>query len=191
MSSLAGGAPGAAPLIIDALYARHFGRLVTLATAWLGDRDAAEDVAQAALVAAWEATRRGVAIVRPDAWLTRAARNLAVDHLRRRARQRRLGGPTASAGAPLCDPAEAVERRERLDGVLAAILALPARWRRVVLDANVLVQAPIRDTLLRAAEEELLAVCWGPTILDEVARTLRAECVNRFETGLRGSRRSG
>src|SRR5688572_17582121 len=48
-----------------------------------------------------------------------------------------------------------------------------ARWRRVVLDANVLVQAPIRDAILRAAEDELLVVYWGPTILEEVARALR------------------
>ncbi|MFN8513317.1 MAG: PIN domain-containing protein [Thermomicrobiales bacterium] len=48
-----------------------------------------------------------------------------------------------------------------------------ARWRRVVLDANVLVQAPIRDLILRAAEDELLVVYWGPTILTEVERTLR------------------
>jgi predicted nucleic acid-binding protein len=57
--------------------------------------------------------------------------------------------------------------------------ARPARWRRVVLDANVLVQAPIRDTLLRAAEEELLTVFWGPTILEEVARTLRERILAR------------
>jgi predicted nucleic acid-binding protein len=57
--------------------------------------------------------------------------------------------------------------------------ARPARWRRVVLDANVLVQAPIRDTLLWAAEEELLTVFWGPTILDEVARTLRERLLAR------------
>jgi predicted nucleic acid-binding protein len=48
-----------------------------------------------------------------------------------------------------------------------------ARWRRVVLDANILVQAPIRDALLRAAEDNLLLVYWGPTILEEVERTLR------------------
>jgi predicted nucleic acid-binding protein len=57
--------------------------------------------------------------------------------------------------------------------------ARPARWRRVVLDANVLVRAPIRDTLPRAAEEELLVVAWEPTILDEVARTLRDRLLAR------------
>ena len=35
------------------------------------------------------------------------------------------------------------------------LLTMSARWRRAVLDATLVVQAPIRDTLLRAAEEEL------------------------------------
>jgi predicted nucleic acid-binding protein len=42
-------------------------------------------------------------------------------------------------------------------------------WR-FVLDANILLQAPIRDTILRLAEEEIIAVFWSPTILAEVER---------------------
>jgi RNA polymerase sigma factor (sigma-70 family) len=75
---------------IEALYAAHFARLVRLATRWLGDPDAAEDVAQETLTAAYAALRRGEPIARPGAWLTRAARNLAVSRLRRRARRRQL-----------------------------------------------------------------------------------------------------
>ncbi len=40
----------------------------------------------------------------------------------------------------------------------------------VVLDANVLLQAPIRDTLLRAAEANLFLPRWNSSILDEVER---------------------
>jgi predicted nucleic acid-binding protein len=43
---------------------------------------------------------------------------------------------------------------------------------RVVLDANVLLKAPIRDTLLRAAEEGFYLPHWNSTILAEVARNL-------------------
>ena len=46
-------------------------------------------------------------------------------------------------------------------------------WR-VVLDANVLLQAPIRDTLLRLAEAQLLDVFWSADILAEVARNFAA-----------------
>jgi len=43
-------------------------------------------------------------------------------------------------------------------------------WR-FVLDANVLLQAPIRDTILRLAEAEIIAVFWSPAILAEVKRS--------------------
>ena len=42
-------------------------------------------------------------------------------------------------------------------------------WK-VVLDANILLQAPIRDTILRLAEAEVLAVYWSDEILAEVER---------------------
>jgi hypothetical protein len=42
----------------------------------------------------------------------------------------------------------------------------------VLLDACVLYPAPLRDTLLRVAEENLYAVRWSRRILDEVARNL-------------------
>lgn len=41
-----------------------------------------------------------------------------------------------------------------------------------VLDANVLLPAPLRDTLLRATEAGLFAPKWTPDILDEVERNL-------------------
>ncbi len=47
-----------------------------------------------------------------------------------------------------------------------------ARAPRAVLDANVLLQAPLRDTLLRAAERRLFVPLWSPAILDEVRRNL-------------------
>ena len=46
------------------------------------------------------------------------------------------------------------------------------RAPRAVLDANVLLQAPLRDTLLRAAERRLFVPLWSPAILDEVRRNL-------------------
>ena len=40
----------------------------------------------------------------------------------------------------------------------------------VILDANILLQAPMRDTILRLAEHNLLGVFWSETILAEVER---------------------
>lgn len=42
----------------------------------------------------------------------------------------------------------------------------------VVLDANVLFNAPVRDTLLRAAESGLYRVHWSQQILDELTKNL-------------------
>ncbi|MBI4910281.1 MAG: PIN domain-containing protein [Acidobacteria bacterium] len=66
--------------------------------------------------------------------------------------------------------------------------SLPA----VVIDANVLVQAPVRDTLLRLAEgPELYRPLWSARVMDEVKRTLQgqfrisADRVARLESRLR------
>ena len=42
----------------------------------------------------------------------------------------------------------------------------------VVIDACVLFNAPVRDTLLRAAEHGLYRVHWSQTILDETTKNL-------------------
>jgi len=55
----------------------------------------------------------------------------------------------------------------------------------VILDANVLVQAPIRDTLLRLAEgPTLYRTCWTEEIMAEVKRTLEGKFgITRSRTG--------
>lgn len=45
----------------------------------------------------------------------------------------------------------------------------------VILDANVLFSAPLRDTLLRAAAEGLFQARWSEQILDEMQRSLIAK----------------
>src|SRR5436190_642503 len=46
-------------------------------------------------------------------------------------------------------------------------------WR-AVLDANILLQAPIRDTILRLAQARVIVVHWTRDILAEVERTFAA-----------------
>ncbi|HXH55731.1 MAG TPA: hypothetical protein VNL12_00345, partial [Iamia sp.] len=46
------------------------------------------------------------------------------------------------------------------------------RRLRVLLDANVLVNAQVRDLICRLAEAELIDVRWSTTILDETRRAL-------------------
>jgi RNA polymerase sigma-70 factor (ECF subfamily) len=64
------------------------GRLVAGLVRILGDWDAAEEVAQDALVSALEHWPRTGVPGRPGAWLTTAARRLAIDRLRRSSRYR-------------------------------------------------------------------------------------------------------
>jgi predicted nucleic acid-binding protein len=54
-----------------------------------------------------------------------------------------------------------------------------------LLDANVLVPAALRDTLLRAAEARLYAVHWSAPILEEVRRTLVGEGLASGEAAAR------
>lgn len=49
----------------------------------------------------------------------------------------------------------------------------------VVLDACILVQAAVRDTLLRLSERRLFLARWSDEILDEVSRTLQKHGVSR------------
>ena len=64
------------------------GRLVAGLVRILDDWDAAEEIAQDALVSALEHWPRGGIPERPGAWLTTTARRLAIDRLRRSARFR-------------------------------------------------------------------------------------------------------
>ncbi len=95
-------------------------------------RDVAEDVLQAAMVAAWRHKssfdpERGSAA----AWLGRIVRNLAIDHLRRRGREAPLDPEMLEAipdGEP--DPAaaaEATESARRLRRCLGEIETAPRR----------------------------------------------------------------
>ena len=45
---------------------------------------------------------------------------------------------------------------------------------RIVLDANVLYSAVLRDTLLRTAERGLCRIFWSEQILDDMCRSLIA-----------------
>jgi hypothetical protein len=63
-------------------------------------------------------------------------------------------------------------------------MAMPAA--RAILDANVLYQAPLRDTLLSAAELGLFEPYWSATILAEVERNLIARSfASKYQTHTR------
>ena len=74
------------PHLIEHLFRDHYGRMVSGLTRIFGAErlDLAEDVAQEALLRAMKVWPFEGVPDRPDAWLTRVARNLALDSVRHR-----------------------------------------------------------------------------------------------------------
>jgi len=80
-------APSQAEAMVEAVFREEWGRIVASLIAMTGDWDLAEECAQDAFTRALQAWDRDGVPARPGAWLTTAARNRAVDVLRRRANE--------------------------------------------------------------------------------------------------------
>ncbi|MDX6511713.1 MAG: hypothetical protein QOE36_1217, partial [Gaiellaceae bacterium] len=106
----------------DELYKRYVHRLAAYGGHLLGDLAAGEDVAQAALLNAYQALRSGRIPENVRPWLYRIAHNAALDVLARRRELLRA------------DPGDGVAAREEEFGtrgaLLEALTALPDRQRR-------------------------------------------------------------
>jgi RNA polymerase sigma-70 factor (ECF subfamily) len=105
-------------------------RLVGSLTLYVGDRGVAEEIAQEALVRAWERWEDVGRMSSPEAWTFRVATNLASSWFRRRAAERRAN--RRLAGEPLRVEPDASARAEAA-AVRAAVLRLPERQRAVVV----------------------------------------------------------
>jgi RNA polymerase sigma-70 factor (ECF subfamily) len=123
-------------LALAALYDRYGGRVFALAMRLLGDRQAAEEVAQDVFLRIWQRAdtfQPGASSVL--AWLLAITRNRSIDELRSRRgaarRQETAEMPGAPAGAA-DDPQRRAEERLLADDVRRVIVDLPARQRRAV-----------------------------------------------------------
>ncbi|TYK44988.1 RNA polymerase sigma factor [Actinomadura decatromicini] len=117
---------------VDAAYRDEWGQVVATLIAMTGDWDLAEDCAQDAFAAALTAWARDGVPRRPGAWLTTAARNRALDRLRRdaagAAKLRRLAEhPAASPGDPSGDGDIPDERLRLIFTCCHPALPFPAR----------------------------------------------------------------
>ncbi len=101
----------ALPVAFERLFRREYGTVVGIAHRILGDRDAAEDVAQEVFLSFYG--RHPADAGYAAAWLRSAAAHTALNHLR--GSKRRAGHELASAptGA-LPDPSRAAEDAERI-----------------------------------------------------------------------------
>jgi RNA polymerase sigma-70 factor (ECF subfamily) len=80
-------AASAAEVAVEAVFREEWGRITASLIAMTGDWDLAEECAQDAFTRALSAWDRDGVPERPGAWLTTAARNRAIDVLRRRANE--------------------------------------------------------------------------------------------------------
>lgn len=115
----------------DAVFREHYASLVRCAQAMLHRRDIAEEIVQDVLLALWQ--RRDTLVVEDSlrAYLFRATRNRALNHLRHLSIERRAEPELSMVEVPDA-PAPAALVGEEIDAALrAAIRALPPRCREV------------------------------------------------------------
>ncbi len=116
-----GGASAGDEALIQAVYREHGRAMLAYATRLLGDRAAAEDVVQEALIRAWrhpEVLTNGKGSIR--GWLLTVVRNLVTDRQRARAARPAEVAETAAVAA-----ADAVVR-DHADRVVASVTVLEA-----------------------------------------------------------------
>ena len=167
IAGLAAGDPAAARVFVD----RFSGRAIGLACQLLGDRAAAEDVAQEALLRAWRHAgsydvRRGSA----SAWLLTIVRNLAIDALRLR-RAQPFDPMTLPIGRWATDEPAAEDEAARHDDasrLRVALGTLPLEQRRS------LVMAYAGYTALEVAAIERIPVGTAKTRIRAGLHKLRA-----------------
>ena len=133
--------PASAPSPLDADALNHLlvalrPRLHRYCARMVGSVIDAEDIVQEASIKAIEALAGSPAIANPEAWLFQVAHNTALDALRKRARQPRLGGDEELA--MVSDPNDAVHQREAAAAGLHAFMRLPVAQRSNVILKDVL-----------------------------------------------------
>lgn len=115
-----------------ALVDRHLPAILAIAGRLLGDRAAAEDVAQETFLRVWQhAGRWRAGEARFSTWLYRVAVNLCQDRLRRRREAPLDAAPDPPSGAP--GPEAALQRRSVAARVGAALATLPERQRTALV----------------------------------------------------------
>lgn len=114
------------------LVADKLPRMVRLAFRMLGDAQAAEDVAQEALLRAWkQAPSWKPGAARFDTWLHRVALNLCYDRLRRRREVLTDSPPDQPDPGPL--PDQRWSQRDVARQIEGALMALPDRQREALV----------------------------------------------------------
>jgi RNA polymerase sigma-70 factor, ECF subfamily len=131
---------GGETLLFELIMRRHSQRLYRVARGILRDRCEAEDVMQAAYVRAYQHLSQFAGRAKFSTWLTRIAVHEALNRLEERARLRyieEMSGPESPASDVVHSqdptPEQAVSSREHAEVLEKAVLALPPKYRVVVM----------------------------------------------------------
>ncbi len=125
---------------LDAFIHRYHDSLLRFISKFLGDRDVAHDVVQETFLQVAEKPRKLLGVENCHNWLLRVARNLSVDHLRRKRTAHKhaeaVGFHKARARESLDDgtaPEQSLERAETRERVQQEIARLKPRYRELLL----------------------------------------------------------
>ena len=148
-------------------------KLIAIALGWTGDREAAREAAQEALVRAHRDWVRVVTLDRPGAWARRVLINLLIDDRRRARRDRdltaRLGAP-GEVAAPVADDhrwwaaVRALPDRQRAAVTLHYLEDLPIADVAAILD---IAPGTVKSTLSQARDNLRAALTEGQAKEDE------------------------
>ncbi|MCD6405767.1 MAG: RNA polymerase sigma factor [Planctomycetes bacterium] len=119
---------------IDALYREQGGRVYSFVCAMVGNRHVAEDLTQETFLRAFAAAGGFEERALPGTWLLTIARNLAINHLKKKARTTAAGDWDFDASpSPAAGPAEAAQAGESGRLIRTAVAALGPAHREVFL----------------------------------------------------------
>lgn len=150
-----------------ALFRAYYRALVALVSARIGSKPEAEELIQDIFVRVWE-RRKTLDAARPiDRYLFRAAKNAALDHLRRRSVMERMQSALAAQPAPRSSsPEDQVRSRELYTAARSIIDGLPERTREAFVLS--------REAGLSHVEIAELMEVSPKTIEKQIGRALRA-----------------
>jgi RNA polymerase sigma-70 factor (ECF subfamily) len=126
---------GASAIDLAGLYVSEQGRLRLFVKRLVGNRATADDLVHDAFLNLLRGTQTAE-IENSRSYLTRTAKNLAIDHLRRQRSRSLYTGELGLADVAVCDqplPDAVVQGRQELAALLAVIDRLPTKCRVVFL----------------------------------------------------------
>ncbi|SME91814.1 RNA polymerase sigma-70 factor, ECF subfamily [Tistlia consotensis] len=112
------------------LLERHLDRVIGLAYRLLGERSAAEDVAQDTFLRLWSRAAAWRPDARLDTWLYTVARNLCLDRLRKAGRE--IDAPLPELPDPAPSAERLIDEARTARRVAEEIAALPERQRSAI-----------------------------------------------------------